>query len=181
MNVDLANILKVIGPAASIVFAAWIFMGFLQQRYDSAIERYRDAIAKCRNRDGLADERLTNITDQVLVYRHRCDLMSWANLVGLASAMLLILTLIIGEFDTVFPNVPALAYVGAVSAFLGLGLVILAAGLVVREGFITRRQIDSELLDVPDLARLVGREPGAIGAPGRDRAKPNSAKAWSRA
>src|SRR3978361_2255962 len=104
MNFDLENVLKVIGPAASIVFAAWIFMGFLQQRYDSAVERYRDMIEKCRNGE-LSDMRRDNIKDQVLAFRHRCDLMAYANLTGLFSAMLLILTLIVGELDIIFPNV----------------------------------------------------------------------------
>jgi hypothetical protein len=37
---DLNEILKNIGPSAAIIFAAWIFMGFLQQRYDAAIDRF---------------------------------------------------------------------------------------------------------------------------------------------
>ena len=32
MNFELSDVLKAIGPAASIIFAAWIFTGFLQQR-----------------------------------------------------------------------------------------------------------------------------------------------------
>ena len=44
MDFDLSNVLKAIGPTASIVFAAWIFMGFLQQRYDTAVARYQDMI-----------------------------------------------------------------------------------------------------------------------------------------
>lgn len=161
MNIDLPNILKAIGPAASIVFAAWIFMGFLQQRYDSAVERYRDMVEKCRNGD-VPDMRRDNIEDQVLAFRHRCELMAHANLVGLISAMLLILTLILGELDIIFPDVKILAYLGAGSALIGFALVIVAAGFVVREGFITRRQLISELLDVPDLAKGTGRSPGAI-------------------
>jgi hypothetical protein len=162
MNLDLPSILKSIGPAASIVFAAWIFMGFLQQRYDATINRYREMIERYRSDDNLSEARRSNIRDQVLIYRHRCDLMSRANLTGLVAAMLLILTLIAGELDIVFPNVTALAYVGAVSALVGFLLVIVTAIIVVREGQITRRQIDSELLDVEDLAKGAGRQPGSI-------------------
>jgi hypothetical protein len=161
MNIDLPNILKAIGPAASIVFAAWIFMGFLQQRYDSAVERYLEMIEKFRTGD-VSDPRRDNIRDQVLAYRHRCELMAQANLAGLISAMLLILTLIVGELAIIFPAIKVFAYVGAGTALLGLALVIVAAGIVVREGYITRRQLISELLDVPELAQSIGREPGAI-------------------
>lgn len=162
MNLDLPNILKSIGPAASIVFAAWIFMGFLQQRYDSAINRYRDTIDKYRSDERLSDARRDNIRDQVMVYRRRCHLMSRANLAGLFAAILLILTLIAGELDIIFPNEKALAYTGAGAALLGFALVIVAAGFIVREGQITRRQIDSEFLDVEDLAKSAGRRPGSI-------------------
>ena len=44
VGIALPDILKVVGPSAAIIFAAWIFMGFLQQRYDAAVERYRSAI-----------------------------------------------------------------------------------------------------------------------------------------
>jgi hypothetical protein len=161
MIIDLPNILKAIGPAASIVFAAWIFMGFLQQRYDSAVNRYLEMIEAFRTGE-VSDPRRDNIKDQVLAYRHRCELMAQANLAGLISAMLLILTLIVGELAIIFPAIKVFAYVGAATALLGLALVIVAAALVVREGFITRRQLISELLDVPELAQSIGREPGAI-------------------
>jgi hypothetical protein len=37
------------------VFAAWIFRGFLQQRYDSAIDRYREAVGDYRSNDHAED------------------------------------------------------------------------------------------------------------------------------
>jgi hypothetical protein len=45
MTSQLGDILKTIGSSAAIIFAAWIFMGFLQQRYDAAVDRYRSLIA----------------------------------------------------------------------------------------------------------------------------------------
>jgi hypothetical protein len=49
MDFELKDVLGAIGPSASIVFAAWIFMGFLQQRYTAAYERYRSLIEDYRN------------------------------------------------------------------------------------------------------------------------------------
>jgi hypothetical protein len=72
MDFELCAILKVIGPAASILFAAWIFMGFLQQRYDAAVERYRACIAECRGSD-ISNERCSDVQEQVLIYRRRCS------------------------------------------------------------------------------------------------------------
>jgi hypothetical protein len=45
---------------------------------------------------------------------------------------------------------------------LGLSLVIAATGIVIYESLIIHRQLESELLDVPDLARGVGKRPGKI-------------------
>jgi hypothetical protein len=161
MNFDLSNILKTIGPAASIVFAAWIFVGFLQQRYDAAIERYRTMISQYRDSE-LPDTRRTNVRDAILIYKRRCELMNYANMVAISSAIFLILTLIIGALAIIFPDSGWLKYLGAGSALMGFILVIVAAGIVMVESSIIRRQIDSELLDVPDLAQSSGQETGNI-------------------
>lgn len=59
-------------------------MGFPQQRYDSAIERYRSMIDQYRA-GGMSDERRGNIRDQVLVHKRLCELMNYANIIGLTS------------------------------------------------------------------------------------------------
>ena len=168
MDLDLANILKVIGPAASIIFAAWIFMGFLQARYDAAVERYRDLIDRHRTSE-LSGSRKTNMRDQIVCYKRRCVLMSRASSFGLVSAILVIFTLIAAELALIFQNATFLKYLSAGSALLGFSLVIVATIFVILEGRITHRQIDSELLDVPDLAQSTGQESGDITNPHRGR------------
>jgi hypothetical protein len=93
MNLDLANVLKVIGPAASLIFAAWIFVGFLQTRYDAAVERYRDIIETYRTSD-LSGSRKSNMIDQIVHYKRHCELMSRATGCRLVSEILLIFTLL---------------------------------------------------------------------------------------
>lgn len=168
MNFELSDILKLIGPAASIIFAAWIFMGFLQQRYDAVIERYRSLIGECRS-EKLSDARLSNVKGQLSCYRRRCRLMNWACNTGLVSAIFLILTLVAGELDLIMPSIHALKYISAGSALVGFCLVIGAAILVIIESTISRKQMDTELLDVPDLARNIGREPGGVSGPTNNR------------
>jgi hypothetical protein len=166
MNLDLANILKVIGPAASIIFAAWIFMGFLQVRYDSAVDRYRELIERYRTSE-LSGSRRENMKDQILRYKQRCELMGYANVIGLTSAILLITMLIAGGLSLAFPDDNIFKYVSLSLALVGLLLVIVATIIVMREGMITRRQIYNELLDIPDLAEGVGQEAGKISDPQR--------------
>ena len=161
MDFELPNLLKVIGPAASIIFAAWIFMTFLQQRYDSAVERFKEEIEDLRSGNPSPDRR-ENIKQQVIIHKRRCDIMSRANLIGLFSAIFLIMTLISGEIDIVMPGIVVMKYISAGSALLGFGLVIVAAGFVIVEGFIARRQLDAELLDVSDLAHSIGHEAGKV-------------------
>ena len=105
MSFAIADVLKLIGPSASIVFAAWIFMGFLQQRYDAALERYRSMIGECRTASGVSDARRRNIREQLATYQRRYRLMNAACNVGLLSAILLILTLIAGELDVIFTGI----------------------------------------------------------------------------
>lgn len=166
MNLDLANILKVIGPAASIIFAAWIFMGFLQVRYDSATDRYRELIEKYRTAE-VSKSRKANMKDQILHYKRRCELMGYANIIGLTSANLLTITLISGGLSLAFPDDNIFKYVSLCLALIGLLLVIVATIIVMREGLITNRQIYNELLDIPDLAEGVGQEAGNISDPNR--------------
>jgi hypothetical protein len=161
MNIDLSNTLKVVGPAASIIFAAWIFMGFLQQRYDSAVTQYREVIREYRE-NNLSNERRGNIKDQVLVYRRRCALMNAANICGLVSAVLLIITLISAEVSLTFQDLTFVKVLSIGSAMAGFGFVIIATVFVIIEGLITHRQLDSEILDIPDLARSTSQEPGDI-------------------
>jgi hypothetical protein len=171
MSFELSDVLKAIGPAASIIFAAWIFMGFLQQRYDAAVGRYREAISDFRT-GSHAPERRDNIREQILVFRRRCELMNYACVLGLVAAILFLITLLAGELDAIIHNNVVLSILGSVSAFVGLILVIVGAALVIMEASYTHRQLDAELLDVPDLAQKTGQQPGMV----RDQQPRNIAK-----
>jgi uncharacterized membrane protein len=159
--VQLGDVLKAVGPNAAIVFAAWIFMGFLQQRYDSAAERFRAAVKEYRSHDR-PDDRTSNLKDQIVIYRNRCRLMAWATLVGLIAAILLIASLVLGAADVMLPNNSVIAAAGIAALIGGFALVVVAAAIVIVEGRIVYRQIDDELRDVPDLADETGNRPGGI-------------------
>jgi hypothetical protein len=77
LNFELSDVLKAGRPYASIVFVAWIFVGFLQQRDDAAPSRYRLAISDFRSHDHSSD-RHDNIREQILVYKRRWKLMNYA-------------------------------------------------------------------------------------------------------
>ncbi|MCJ2131023.1 DUF2721 domain-containing protein [Methylobacterium sp. E-045] len=159
--VQLSDVLKAIGPNASIVFAAWIFMGFLQQRYDAALGRYQQAVGDYRS-EGHDIGRADNLRAQVLAYRRRCRLMSRASLIGLVAAILLISALIFGALDVIVPRSTAITVLGIATAIGGFVLVIVAAIVVIVEGAVVIRQIDDELRDVPNLTD------GAGGGAGND-------------
>ncbi|KQO61050.1 hypothetical protein ASF24_03700 [Methylobacterium sp. Leaf86] len=153
--VQLSDVLKAIGPNASIVFAAWIFMGFLQQRYDAAFDRYQQAVGDYRS-NGHETGRADNLKAQVLAYRRRCRLMSRASLLGLVAAILLITSLVFGALDVLVPKSATITACGTATAIGGFVLVIIAALIVIAEGRIVRRQIDDELRDVSILAEEAG-------------------------
>ncbi len=134
-------------------------MGFLQQRYDAAVSRYRQAVADYRANVDDSD-RISNLKSQVLSYRRRCRLMLWALLIGLVAAILLIGSLICGALDAIVPKVPVITFLGIAGAISGLSLVIVAAIMVIVEGVIVGSQINDELRDIPDLAEQAGERAG---------------------
>ena len=168
MTIDLANIFKVIGPAASIIFAAWIFMGFLQVRYDAAVDRYRALVGQFRDGQD-RDDRRDNLRASILIYKKRCEIMNIASIIGLMSAIILIVALIVGELAIIFAQITLFRYISAFSALIGLSLVIAASAIVLYESLIIHRQLESELLDIPELARGIGKEAGTIGGGARSR------------
>ncbi len=151
MNIQLSDVLKAIGPNAAIIFAAWIFLSFLQARYDSAINRYTAMVQAYRNSENSAARREASKTE-IEVYARRCRLMSRAVTVGLASAILFLLTLIGAAVDVIFPDHPLIALMTTGAALIGLLLVITAATLVIVENIGTPNQIRKELKDLPDIS-----------------------------
>jgi len=85
MDFQLSDVLKAIGPTASIIFAAWIFLSFLQSRCDAALTRYRDLLGEYRK--GEDAERAASAKREIEVYARRCTIMSWAVTLGLVSAL----------------------------------------------------------------------------------------------
>ena len=162
MHFQLKDVLTAIGPSASIVFAAWIFMSFLQNRYSQAFQLYRELIQECRERE-MEQPRGANVRAQVLLFRRRFELMRQATNLGLVAAMLLISTLIGGAVNAVFPALPLIPELSTVLAVMGFLLVITASGMVIVENSLIQQAVDAELLDVPDLAESTGQKAGTVG------------------
>src|SRR4051812_48142278 len=106
---SLKDVLTAVGPTASLIFAAWIFLSFLQERYTTAYERYRSLISEYRQ-GNLHDQRKRSVRDQILLYKHRCEQMRLATNIGVISAIILISTLITAALNTVFPQATILKY-----------------------------------------------------------------------
>src|SRR5438132_181530 len=92
---DLRDLLQALGPTASLIFAAWIFLNFLQARYSSAYDRYRALLAELRTHHD-QDKRRESLRAQILAYKRRCEQMRLATNIGVFSAILLISALIFG-------------------------------------------------------------------------------------
>ena len=158
MDFEMKDVLEAVGPNASLVFASWIFMTFLQARYTAAYDRYRSLVNDYRK--GLDGKRKEVIQGEILLYRQRVELMRRATNLGLYAAMLLIGTLIVGALDAISGGLPFFKYLGALCALGGLGTVIWSACLVVKENTLIRKAISGEVRDIPELADAAG-EPRA--------------------
>lgn len=155
MHFELKDVLGAAGPTASLIFAAWIFLSFLQERYTGAYERYRALVSEYRERHGqgqLSEARERSIRAQVLLYKRRCEQMRTATNTGVASAIVLIVGVIAGVVGLVAPALAAAKYVSVGAVVLGLFLVIVAATYVPVENTSLERAINAEIEDVPELA-----------------------------
>jgi hypothetical protein len=162
---ELKDLLEALGPTASLIFAAWIFLSFLQSRYSAAYERYRALINEFRQHQG-RDRRRRSLQDQILEYKLRCEQMRRATNLGVIAAIDLIAVLLFGALGVIFPDVAAVKYLCALCAMSGLLLVIWAAVIVVIENSRLQLIIDSDLSDVPELREGAG-DPHRAGAQGR--------------
>lgn len=125
-------------------------MGFLQQRYDGAIDRYRESVGDHRSKDHEGG-RSGNLKNEILSYHYRCKLMGWATLIGLIAAIFLIGSIVSGAVDVIAPDHPAIAWAGTAATLLGFVLVIAAAIIVILEGRVVHAQLNDELRDIPAL------------------------------
>jgi uncharacterized membrane protein len=154
MDFQLKDVLGAIGPNASMIFASWIFMTFLESRYSNAYNRYRMLIDSYR--DGLDGKRKDIIREEIRVYRQRIDTMRQATNLGMYAAIMLISSLIVGALDAMFGSPALMKYLGTVLAIGGLLLVIWSATKVVHENTLIRQAIGGEVKDIPELADDAG-------------------------
>jgi hypothetical protein len=155
---SLRELLETMGPTSSLIFAAWIFLTFLQQRYTAAFDRYRALVHEFREHDRTDERRTARLKQLVALYKHRCDQMRVATNRGVLSAMMLIGCVIVGALQVCLqyavPAAENLKYVAAVLGIGGLAMVIASAFMVIRENTSLREAIEGELTDVDDLPEL---------------------------
>jgi ferric-dicitrate binding protein FerR (iron transport regulator) len=146
------DILQSVGPAASLIFAAWIFLSFLQQRYVAAFQQYRSLVDGFRQHEGNPVRR-DALEAQVRSYRRRCDLMRWSTNVGAVAAICFLVGLLAGLADSLKPLHDSLTAIGAGAIALGFLLVIIAAVITLIENTMSAPSLDDEVRDLEALQR----------------------------
>jgi hypothetical protein len=156
MDFSMKDFMQAIGPSASLIFASWIFLSFLQTRYTSAYDRYRSLVNERRQQLESSepqgnDRHQQSIAGQIDLYRRRCESMRLATNIGVSAAMLLIVTIITSGLQVMLPQVGALKLIGAATAMLGLLLLIVAAVFVIIENVQIQHAMNDEASDLPEL------------------------------
>jgi hypothetical protein len=150
MDFELKDFLEALGPSASLIFAAWIFLSFLQSRYTAAYERYRALISEYR--EGVEDDkRRHSIRDQILLYKQRVEQMRKATNIGVIAAILLIATLVTAGLNVMLGELPLFKYMSSLCALTGLVLVAIAAAYVIRENTLIQNALEQEPADLGDI------------------------------
>jgi hypothetical protein len=159
MDFQLKEILDAIGPTASLMFASWIFLSFLEQRYVSAFDRYRALSQAYRKSENLTEKRMLSLKAQVILYKVRCEQMKRATNLGIFAAICLTLTLVCGVVQAVFKDLEFIKYIALISSLLGFSLVIFAAIYVFKENMGLQKALDIEVSDLKDIAEVVHVKP----------------------
>jgi hypothetical protein len=150
MDFAFKDVMQAVGPNASLVFASWIFMSFLQTRYSNAYQLYRKMIDDLRE-DKAEGKRRHTIHDEIVLYRQRLNHMRLATNLGLYAAILLLSTLILSGLDVVFGSPGFLKYLGLACVVIGLGLIIWSASLVIMENKMLKMALDRDGDDLDEL------------------------------
>jgi len=156
MQIELKDILTSVGPAASLIFASWIFLTLLNERYVSAYDRYRSLVTDYRDKHQKSEEnqRRKSVREQIFLYKKRCEQMRLSMNLGLVAAMLLIAGLITAAIQIGFSSMPTLSFLKPVSFVCiigGLALVIAAAVVVMLENLEIEKALNSEISDIADV------------------------------
>lgn len=159
MHFELKDVLNTAGPTATLVFASWIFLQYLNQRYMAAYDRYMSLIDAFRNHKD-HDQRHQSLCDQIRLYKRRCQQMRLATIVGLVAAILLMLTLTTAGIEMAFGPFNFLKLCSFGCMTLALLLLIAATGIVIVENILIQHAIDSELSDIPEFTDHRAQHPG---------------------
>ena len=151
MDFELKDFLEVLGPNAALIFAAWIFLSFLQQRYTSAYGRYRELVDTYRQGEPHSPH-MRSVRTQVALYKRRTEQMRTATTIGIWAAILIIAALMAAGFSVIFGDNAIFKLVGAGGTLAGLALVIAAAAFVLFENKSIEQAIKDEPSDIPELA-----------------------------
>lgn len=151
MAFQMKDVLSSLGPSASLVFAAWIFLSFLQTRYTGAYQLYRELISELRERgedQAMSSARRGQVAQQIRLYRRRCDLMRRATNIGVIAAITLVIGIVLGGLQLTFLPFSIVKGFSVVAMVSGLLLVAVASMFVLVENTELVRAFDSELGDL---------------------------------
>ena len=136
MDFKWKKIMEAVGLAAALAFAAWLLQHMLEQRYCAARARYRGLIDTLRT--STQGKRREVIRTDIDMCHRRVMLMLHATHIGMAAAILLLLSLIISALDTAL-KADWLKILGAPGIMFGLVLALPAALFVMLENVLRKK------------------------------------------
>jgi len=136
------KIMEAVGPSAALAFAAWLLQQMLEQRYGAARARYCGLVDTLRT--GMKGKRREVVREEIDICHKRAMVMLHATRIGMAAAILLLLSLIISALDTAL-KADWLKILGAPGIMLGLVLAVPAALFVALENMLIKKARNAAL------------------------------------
>ncbi len=159
MELNLKDILNTAAPTATLVFAAWIFLGLVSSRLQSAIDRCQ-ALADEYRRGHAQEERKRHICEQIRLYRERSRQLQKTMGLGMIAAIFLILTLMNATVSMIRPDLLFLAQISIGCSLGGMLLLMLAVAFMLSENAKLPKALESEVGDIPEV-EAIGEGPAS--------------------
>jgi hypothetical protein len=157
MQFDIKDILNTVAPTAGLIFAAWIYLNVLQQRYTGSYDRYRALVAEFRAHQkpgDMSEQRHHSVKLQIGLYKKRCEQMRAATNIAVIAAIILTGAIAIGLLNITVLKGNLLKLATLALTLLGLILLIVSAIYLYLENSALQVAIDSEISDIPELSGI---------------------------
>lgn len=150
LKFSLPDLLQIAVSTVALVIASSIFFQCLSTKYIAVVERYRGLTGEYRGGHP-SEPRHGSLQRQIEIYKQQIHYLTAASACLAFAILVFLLTIATASLSAMLPWVMPLKIVSAASLFVGLILVGIGVFLELRENWLAREAVFTELDDLQDI------------------------------